>query len=124
MKAQPPFHVALRVCMCVQMHSIRGRVRNCINFGLPVPEWNVIYNDVVNNKYTTDATFEIEGLRHVENNPNVYEYIWTNTIQDRSNLSVENMTEDEFVQLFPKTEDEKKLREEFQSLLKQKNKFK
>ena len=107
-----------------QMHSIRGRVRNCINFGLPVPEWNVIYNDVVNNKYTTDATFEIEGLRHVENNPNVYEYIWTNTIHDRSNLSVENMTEDEFVQLFPKTEDEKKLREEFQSLLKQKNKFK
>ena len=55
-----------------QMHSIRGRVRNCINFGLPVPEWNVIYNIVVNNKYTTDATFEIEGLRHVENNPNVY----------------------------------------------------
>ena len=51
-----------------QMHSIRGRVRNCINFGLPVPEWNVIYNDVVNNIPFGDWKSEINTISNSTSN--------------------------------------------------------
>ena len=107
-----------------QMHVIRGRVLNCLNHNIPVPSWDVIYSDIVNNSYTTDCSFEIRGLQHDAGQPDIYDVSWENTKENKRNINVDEMTEEQFINLFPKTEDTKKLREEFQSLLKLKNKFK
>lgn len=106
-----------------QMHIIRSRVKDCIDYGFPIPSWDICYFDVVENKQTSNGSYKITAIRHVPGKPNMRLLSWGDTVEPERNIDVHKMTEEEYIKLYPKNENEEELRKEYRSLLQDKNRF-
>lgn len=101
-----------------QMHSIKGRVKHCLDNGLTLPSWNIAYNDILNHQYTSDSSWTIVGLRRIPDNPEYREVLWENTYEPIRNLNIQDMDEESYITLYPSNEDKDNLRKEFQEFKK------
>lgn len=101
-----------------QMHKVRGRINNCFDYNIPIPPWDVIYYDIINNTYSTEQSWTIKGLRHVRGKPNLRRVMWCDTIEEEININVDEMSENDYIKLYPSNEDVNKLRNEYHRLVK------
>lgn len=106
-----------------QMHIIRSRIKDCIDYGYPIPSWDICYFDVVENNQTSNGSYKITGIRRVPGKPRMRLLKWADTVEPERNIDVHKMTVDQYIKLYPENENEEELRKEYQSLLEDKNRF-